>query len=156
MNSELHFLVVNDDPNMRRVMVALLKEIGYIRVSEAENGEMALRAFDAAKMVGAPIEFVLTDCAMPFMNGLKLIRSIRQNREMSCVPILMVTPRAKRANIIAAVDAGADDYIVRPFNASSLGKKIAHVFARQKQILIGGDACFKAEIQATEHPQVRV
>ena len=132
MNIHFHFLVVDDDPNIRVVLIALLKEIGYIKVSEAEHGEMALRAFKTAMSVGAPIEFVITDCEMPFMNGLSLIRSIRQDAETCEVPILMISPRATKENILAAAEAGADDYIVRPFNASSLRKKLESVLATKK------------------------
>jgi two-component system chemotaxis response regulator CheY len=136
MNAELHFLVVNDEPNMRRLLVALLKEIGYMKVSEAENGEMALRAFKAAKTVGAPIEFVITDCAMPHMNGLNLIRTIRHDPETSHVPILMFTSQASKENILTAVDAGADDYIVRPFNATSLRKKLEKILAKRNLAIV--------------------
>ncbi|WP_323492165.1 MULTISPECIES: response regulator [unclassified Undibacterium] len=95
MNTELHFLVVNDDLNMRLILIALLKEIGYTRISEAQNGEMALRAFKSAKLLGSPIGFVVTDCAMPLMNGLDLIRSIRQNPETSQLPIFDVHSASK-------------------------------------------------------------
>src|SRR5690349_17299493 len=91
MSIDLHFLLVNDDPNLRIVVIALLKELGYIKVSEAEHGEMALRAFATAKSVGAPINFVITDCAMPLMNGLNLTRTIRQDVEICDIPILMIS-----------------------------------------------------------------
>lgn len=136
MNSELHFLIVNDEPNMRLVLIALLKEIGYVKVSEAENGEMALRALRAAKLVGAPIELLITDCAMPLMDGLNLIRSIRQDPETCDMPILMFTSRANRANILAAAEAGADGYIVRPFTASSLRKKLEKILAKRNLAMV--------------------
>jgi len=136
MNTELHFLVVNDEPNIQRVLVALLKEIGYVKISEAENGEMALRAFKSAKLVGAPIEFLITDCEMPLMNGLGLIHSIRQDPEISQIPILMFTSQANKENILAAAHAGADDYIVRPFSATILRKKLEKILGKRKMITV--------------------
>jgi len=131
MNTELHFLIVNDEANMRLILLALLKEIGYVKVSEAENGEMALRALKAAKLVGTPIEFIITDYAMPLMDGLNLIRSVREDPETADMPILMFTARAHKANILAAAEAGADDYIVGPFKASSLRKKLERMLAKR-------------------------
>lgn len=131
MPSDIHFLVVNDAANIRRVLIALLRELGYSKISEAENGEMALRSFRLAKSVGAPIDFVITDCAMPFMNGLNLIRTIRAHDEMHAIPILMVTEEATKKNILAAAEAGADGYIVRPFKASSLNRQIDVVLKKK-------------------------
>jgi two-component system chemotaxis response regulator CheY len=136
MNTELHFLVVNDDPNIQLVLVALLKEIGYVKISEAENGEMALRAFKSAKLIGAPIEFVITDSAMPLMNGITLIQSIRQDPETSQIPILMFTPQASKENILDAAEAGADECIVRPFNATILRKKLEKMLAKRKLAIV--------------------
>lgn len=132
MHTDLHFLVVNDAPTMRLVVVHLLKELGYLKISEAIDGAMALRAFRNAQVVGAPIDFVITDCAMPVMNGLELIRTIRASPELAHLAVLMVTPQASRDNILAAVEAGTDDYIVRPFNAQALGKKIDRILAQKR------------------------
>ncbi len=131
MRSDLHFLVVNDAVPMRHVVVHLLKELGYRKISEAVDGAMALRAFKNAQVVGAPIRFVITDCAMPVMNGLDLIRTIRATPTLAELPVLMVTPTASRENILAAVDAGTDGYIVRPFNAAALGRKLDKILEQK-------------------------
>ena len=126
----LHFLVVSDQRIFRHLLVALLKEIGFVKISEAANGEMALRAIKTTRIVGAPVELIITDCAMPLMDGLDLIRSIRQNPDSTHLPILMCTSRANRENILAAAKAGVDDYIVRPFSAASLLRKLEKMFAK--------------------------
>ncbi len=138
MNTELHFLAVNDDANIQLVLVALLKEIGYLKISDAENGEMALRAIKSAKLIGAPIEFVITDLDMPLMNGLTLIHSIRQDSATSQIPIPLFSSHANKENILAAAAAaaGADDYIVRPFNASILKKKLEKILAQRKLAIV--------------------
>ena len=124
MNTKIHFLVVNDSDVMQKVIVALLKEIGYVRVSEADDGKTALRTMETAKSIGSPIDFVITDCAMPEMNGLEMIRAIRSDPYANRIPILMVTAEAKQENIVAAADAGVDSYLVKPFRADTLRKKI--------------------------------
>lgn len=131
MRTDLHFLVVNDARPMRHVLVHLLKELGYVKISEATDGAMALRAFRNAQVVGAPIGFVITDCIMPVMNGLELTRTIRSMQALAALPVLMVTPQAKRENILAAVEAGTDGYIVRPFNAAALGRKLDAILAQK-------------------------
>jgi two-component system chemotaxis response regulator CheY len=129
MQTDLHFLVVNDAVPMRHVVMHLLKELGYRKISEAIDGAMALRACRNAQAIGAPIEFIITDCAMPIMNGLDLIRTIRATHDLANLPILMVTPHASRENILAAAEAGTDGYIVRPFNATALGRKLEAILA---------------------------
>ncbi len=131
MRTDLHFLVVNDALPMRRVMVHLLKELGYRKISEAIDGAMALRAFKNAQVVGAPIRFVITDFAMPVMNGLDLIRTIRATPDLADLPVLMVTPEASRENILAAAEAGTDGYIVRPFNAAALGRRLDKILVQK-------------------------
>jgi len=136
MNTELHFLVVSDEPNLRRLIIALLKEIGFFRISEAENGEMALRTFKTTKFIGSPIEFMITGNAMPFIDGIHLIRSIRQDPEWHDLPILMCTSQANKENILAAANAGVDDYIVRPFTEMSLLKKLEKMLAKRRLVTI--------------------
>ncbi|GAA4017248.1 response regulator [Actimicrobium antarcticum] len=129
-NSDLHFLVVNDSEASRRLIVHLLKELGYMKVSEASNGEMALRSFKSARAIGSPIGFVITDCAMPVMDGLKLVQQIRGDEQLRATPLLMVTADATREHILAASEAGADDYLVKPFNATKLRQKISPMIAK--------------------------
>lgn len=131
MRTDIHFLIVNDAAPMRKVVIHLLRELGYLKISEAVDGAMALRAFKNAQIVGAPINFVITDCAMPVMNGLDLIRNIRAKPELADLPVLMVTPQANRENILAAIEAGTDDYIVRPFSAATLGRKLDRILSQK-------------------------
>ncbi|CAN5165855.1 hypothetical protein BH11PSE11_BH11PSE11_18140 [soil metagenome] len=115
---------------MRHLIICLLKELGYIKISEANDGAMAMRSFKAAEIVGAPINFVITDYSMPIMDGLMLIRAIRESPELSHLPILVVTPEATKENILAAAEAGTDDYIVKPLKATALQAKLDRIFAK--------------------------
>jgi two-component system chemotaxis response regulator CheY len=123
-NTDVHFLIVNDDEIQQRVMVQLLKELGYLKVSIASNGAIALRAFRKAQAVGSPIDFVMTDCKMPVMDGLVFLEVVRKCDSLRHVPVLMITDQATETTILSAVKAGADGYIVKPYSSYKLGKKI--------------------------------
>lgn len=114
---KMRFLVVDDFSTMRRIVRNLLKELGYTNVDEAEDGAIALQ-----KLQGGGFEFVVTDWNMPNMDGLTLLQTIRATPNLKHLPVLMITAEAKKENIIAAAQAGASGYIVKPFTAGTLGK----------------------------------
>ena len=132
MSNEFHFLIVDDFSTMRRIISGLLKELGYTRIREAEDGEKALRQLHLAHQQEAvPIDFVITDWNMPLMDGLDLLKAIRQDAALCHLPVLMVTAESKRENIIAAAQAGADGYIVKPFNAATLKEKLDKILVKK-------------------------
>jgi two-component system, chemotaxis family, chemotaxis protein CheY len=130
MSTEFHFLVVDDFSTMRRIVINLLKELGYAKVSEAEDGEKALKLLRSTD-TPIPVNFVVTDWNMPVMDGLALLQTIRNTAGLKHLPVLMVTAEAKKDNIIAAAQAGADGYIVKPFNAMTLKEKIDKILAKR-------------------------
>ena len=115
MTTESHFLIVDDFSTMRRIVINLLKELGYTKTSEAEDGDKALKMLQAGEAIVNPITFVITDWNMPVMDGLELLKSIRSSPTLNKLPVLMITAEAKKENIVAAAQAGADGYIVKPF-----------------------------------------
>lgn len=123
MDPKTKFLVVDDFATMRRIVRTLLKELGFESVDEAEDGASAL-----AKLKSGTFDFIVTDWNMPNMNGLDLLKAVRANPELSKLPVLMVTAEAKRENIIAAAEAGASGYIVKPFTAAILDEKLRRIF----------------------------
>jgi two-component system chemotaxis response regulator CheY len=129
MTSELHFLVVDDFSTMRRILAGLLRELGYAHIQEAEDGEKALHLLRSPN--GRPIDFIVTDWNMPVMDGLTLLKTVREDGNLSHLPVLMVTAEAKRENIIAAAQAGADGYIVKPFNATTLKEKMDKILIKK-------------------------
>jgi two-component system chemotaxis response regulator CheY len=119
------FLIVDDFSTMRRIVRNLLKELGYANVEEAEDGAMAL-----SKIGHGKIDFVITDWNMPNMDGLTLLHNIRSNPAFCKIPVLMITAEAKKDNIIAAAQAGANGYVVKPFTAATLDEKITTIFEK--------------------------
>ena len=119
------FLVVDDFSTMRRILRNLLKELGYTNVDEAEDGQAALH-----KLRSQTFDFVVSDWNMPNMDGLELLKTIRADAGMASLPVLMVTAEAKKENIIAAAQAGASGYVVKPFTAATLEEKLGKIFEK--------------------------
>jgi two-component system chemotaxis response regulator CheY len=126
--AKLKILVVDDFSTMRRIVRNLLKELGYTNVEEAEDGAVALQRL---KLGG--VDFVVSDWNMPNMDGLTLLQSVRADPAMRTLPFLMITAEAKKENIIAAAQAGASGYIVKPFTAATLNDKLAKIFEKMGQ-----------------------
>ena len=127
-NPNTKFLVVDDFSTMRRIVRNLLKELGFTNVDEAEDGKVALE-----KLLAGGFEFVVTDWNMPNMDGLTLLQNIRATPALQNLPVLMVTAEAKKENIIAAAQAGASGYIVKPFTAGTMSEKLNKIFEKMGQ-----------------------
>lgn len=110
---------------MRRIVKNLLKELGYANVDEAEDGVQGL-----AKLRGETFDFVVSDWNMPNMDGLTMLQQIRADPALCKLPVLMVTAEAKKENIIAAAQAGANGYVVKPFTAATLDEKLNKIFEK--------------------------
>jgi two-component system chemotaxis response regulator CheY len=123
--TSLKFLVVDDFSTMRRIVRNLLKELGFTNVDEAEDGAVAL-----AKLREGNFEFVVSDWNMPNMDGLTLLQNVRADARLKTLPFLMVTAEAKKENIIAAAQAGASGYVVKPFTAATLQEKLEKIFEK--------------------------
>ena len=122
---KMRFLVVDDFSTMRRIVRNLLKELGFLNVDEAEDGAVAL-----AKLTGEHFDFIVTDWNMPNMDGLTLLQQVRANPALKHLPVLMITAEAKKENIVAAAQAGASGYIVKPFTAATLSEKLNKIFEK--------------------------
>jgi two-component system chemotaxis response regulator CheY len=125
---KMKFLVVDDFSTMRRIVRNLLKELGFTNVDEAEDGQVALQKLNAMSF-----DFVVTDWNMPNMDGLTLLQHIRASPTLKHLPVLMITAEAKKENIIAAAQAGASGYIVKPFTAATLSEKLEKIFEKMGQ-----------------------
>tara|TARA_R100000353_G_C6348171_1_gene152505 strand:- start:55 stop:441 length:387 start_codon:yes stop_codon:yes gene_type:complete len=125
MDKGMSILVVDDFPTMRRIVRSLLKELGFTNVEEAEDGQEAL-----CKLKSGEFEFVVSDWNMPNLDGLEMLKQIRADEAMKALPVLMVTAEAKKENIVAAAQAGANGYIVKPFTAATLEEKLNKIFEK--------------------------
>ena len=126
---KMRFLVVDDFSTMRRIVRNLLKELGYANVDEAEDGVMAL-----AKLRSEQFDFVVSDWNMPNMDGLELTQAIRRHERISSLPVLMVTTRGLKQDVIAAMQAGVNGYVVKPFAPDVLKDKISLILRFREHV----------------------
>ncbi|MFQ3573144.1 MAG: chemotaxis response regulator CheY [Thermodesulfovibrionales bacterium] len=132
-NLSLKVLVVDDFPTMRRIVKNLLKQLGFENIDEAEDGIQAL-----TKLKTGGYGLVVSDWNMPNMEGIDLIRKIRQDPLLKDTPFLMVTAEAEKEKVIEAIKAGVDNYIVKPFTAEVLKEKLEKISEKRKSLKAGG------------------
>jgi len=113
----LKILIVDDSSTMRRIIINTLSRIGYSDVVEGEHGKAGLE-----KLAQGGIEMIITDWNMPEMDGLEFVNAVRGQN--SSIPILMVTTNAAKEDIVAALQAGVNNYVVKPFTPETLKEKI--------------------------------
>jgi two-component system chemotaxis response regulator CheY len=110
---------------MRRIIKNLLKQLGYENIDEAEDGAQAF-----AKLQGGGYGFVVSDWNMPNMDGLELLKKVRNTPEIKDLPILMVTAEAEKEKVIVAIQAGVNNYIVKPFTGEVLKEKMDNILEK--------------------------
>ena len=115
----MHILIVDDYKTMLRIIRNLLKQLGFENVDEATDGTAALQ-----KIRERPYGLVISDWNMEPMTGIELLREVRADDKVKGTPFIMVTAESKTENVIAAKQAGVNNYIVKPFNAETLKKKM--------------------------------
>lgn len=121
----LKFLIVDDSVTMRRIVANSLKTIGHELFVEASDGKEALVKLTSDD----EINFVITDWNMPEVSGLELVKSIRSNEKYINLPILMVTTRGLKEDIVEALQAKVNNYIVKPFTPQILKEKIEQIIS---------------------------
>lgn len=139
---DIRILTVEDDDGIRTSVKLALEDEGW-EVVEADNGEDALALFTSA-----PTDVVLIDIMLPGIDGFEVCRSVRKNSD---VPIVMVTARADTHDVVAGLEAGADDYLTKPFAPKELSARIRALLRRVRPSDSGGHLVFgDLEIVADE------
>jgi len=119
----MQVLIVDDFSTMRRIVKNILRQLGFVNISEADDGTTAWEVLQKQK-----IDFVVSDWNMPQMTGIELLRKVRADPKLGEMPFLMVTAEACQENILEAAQAKVSNYIVKPFTADTLKKKIDKIF----------------------------
>ncbi len=119
----MKLLVVDDSSTMRRIIKNTLARLGYNDVLEGENGVEGWEKMDT----NADIKVLITDWNMPEMNGLELVKKVRADSRFTDIPIIMVTTEGGKAEVITALKAGVNNYIVKPFTPQVLKEKLEAV-----------------------------
>jgi two-component system chemotaxis response regulator CheY len=118
----MSILIVDDYKTMLRIIRNLLKQLGFSNVDEATDGSMALQ-----KLRDKDYGLVISDWNMEPMTGIQLLREVRADTRLKTLPFIMITAESKTENVIAAKEAGVNNYIVKPFNAATLKTKLSTV-----------------------------
>jgi two-component system chemotaxis response regulator CheY len=119
----LKILVVDDSSTMRRIIKNTLNRIGFNDLLEAENGAQAWEILSSSAEMGV----LITDWNMPEMNGLELVKKVRAEQKYTDLPIIMVTTEGGKTEVITALKAGVNNYIVKPFTPDVLKEKLEAV-----------------------------
>ena len=122
LDPNLPILIVDDYKTMLRIIRNLLKQLSFSNVDEAADGSEAL-----VKLRDKPYGLVISDWNMQAMTGLDLLREVRADPALEHLPFIMITAESKAENVVAAKEAGVNNYIVKPFNAETLKAKISSV-----------------------------
>jgi two-component system chemotaxis response regulator CheY len=121
----MKILVVDDFSTMRRIVKNVLKQLGFENLDEAEDGAQAL-----AKLRSGGYGFVVSDWNMPNMDGLELLKEVRKDPALKDMPMLMVTAEAEKDKVVTAIQAGVNNYVVKPFTAEVFKEKMDRVFEK--------------------------
>lgn len=121
LDTTKRILVAEDNPNLRRVLVNIIRKLGFERVHEADDGMLAWKFVEAGK-----VDIVMADWAMPSLDGLQLLQKIRHAKEPICnVPFLMITAADTRSSIMSAGSHGVDAYVIKPFSVQTVVDKLS-------------------------------
>lgn len=115
----MRFLVVDDSSTMRRIIINTLNKLGHHECHEAANGREGVE-----RLASVGVDMVITDWNMPEMSGIDFIRAVRANAATKHLPVLMVTTNAAKDDIMAAMKAGVNNYVVKPFTPDTIKEKI--------------------------------
>jgi two-component system chemotaxis response regulator CheY len=122
VDMNMNILIVDDYKTMLRIIRNLLKQLGFNNVDEATDGSMALQ-----KLRDKDYGLVIYDWNMEPMTGIQLLREVRADSKLKNLPFIMITAESKTENVVAAKEAGVNNYIVKPFNAATLKTKLSSV-----------------------------
>lgn len=115
----MRILVVDDSSTMRRIIINTLNKLGYKECHEAANGREGVE-----RLATIQVDMVITDWNMPEMSGIDFIKAVRGNEATKHLPVLMVTTNAAQADIVQALHAGVNNFVVKPFTPDTIKDKI--------------------------------
>lgn len=122
MDMDMNVLLVDDFSTMRRILKKALKVIGFNNFIEAEDGKDAI-----GKIKNGKVDLIFCDWNMPNMTGIDFLKYVRSENDLKDLPFIMVTAEGQKENVIAAVDAGVSNYIIKPFTADTIKEKLSKV-----------------------------
>lgn len=120
--ADTNILVVDDMMTMRKLVKKALTELGFSKITEADNGANALSKFREATTAGVPFQLIISDWNMPEMTGIEFLKKVRETQK--ALPFILVTAESEKSQVIEALQAKVSGYIVKPFTAQQIGEKL--------------------------------
>jgi DNA-binding response OmpR family regulator len=127
MSEQISILIIDDDRIVRQILQSSLSRKDFV-VYTTEDGPLGI---DLAQK--EDIDVILLDWMMPVMDGMEVLRQLKQNDKTKQIPVFMLTNKGARGDIDQAISAGIDDYIVKPFNASKIGITIRNKLQKLRE-----------------------
>ena len=121
-DTNIKVLVVDDFATMRRIVKGVLKQLGFTKIIEAEDGSAAL-----GELKKDSIGLIVSDWNMPKMTGLDLLKAVKKDDSLKKIPFIMVTAEGQKENVIEAVKDGVSNYVVKPFTPETFSEKLEKV-----------------------------
>ncbi len=119
MDSNINIILIEDFPFMRRIIRNCLLELGFVNILEADDGSTGLDIMNRKKA-----ELIISDYDLPDMSGIELLKVVQSSDELKDIPFLMVTKETQVDEIFGLIDPETQDFIIKPFTADMLGRKI--------------------------------
>lgn len=126
------FLIVDDTKTIRSLLKEILKNIGYTKIDEAEDGSQALDMMKREAAAGKPYGFIFCDWNMPGLTGIELLEVRNADERFKKTPFLMVTIESEREYVLKAVAMGVSDFVVKPFSEATVRSKMESIWNRLK------------------------
>jgi two-component system chemotaxis response regulator CheY len=123
--NNLQVLIVDDQMSMRQLIRYALERIGFSKITDARSGEEALRVLQTTKF-----DLVISDWNMEGMDGIDLLKQVRSDPLIKKTPFIMVTGQNTKEQVMEAIEAGVNNYVVKPLSADGLKKKIEAVIGK--------------------------
>ncbi len=128
-DDNIKILIADDTDFIRKSVISTLSEIGFTDVSEVKDGVQALSELKKSKY-----DLLISDLNMPHLDGISLIRMVRSDPALKDIMIIMLTAESDKEHILAVKEIGINDYIVKPFTANVLEKKIEQMFGKRRSV----------------------
>lgn len=120
--SAISVMIVDDQQSMRGICKYILNQLGFTNIIEAKSGRDAL-----GKLEKSPVDLIISDWNMDDIDGLTLLRVIRRHPKTQAMPFIMATGRSDKEQVKEAISSGVNNYIIKPFDASTMKKRIEAV-----------------------------
>ena len=118
-NSKKRVMIVEDDEHIAQLLVFIFQREGF-KTTHAANGQVAEQIIEC----NAPPALILLDVMLPYQDGFHLLKKIRTQPKWETLPIIMLTSKSQESDIVRALDSGANDYVVKPFQPSELVARV--------------------------------